>query len=49
MKVLVLAYTFYEYDNRVRRYAESLAKEGHQVDVIALRKPTFSNFVREGM
>jgi glycosyltransferase involved in cell wall biosynthesis len=46
MKVLVIAYTFYEYDNRVRRYAESLAKDGHQVDVIALRKSNISKFVR---
>ena len=46
MKVLVLAYSFYEYDNRVRRYAESLSKEGHQVDVIALRKIDFPKFVR---
>jgi glycosyltransferase involved in cell wall biosynthesis len=46
MKVLVLAYTFYEYDNRVRRYAESLSKKGHQVDVIALRKINLPKFVR---
>jgi glycosyltransferase involved in cell wall biosynthesis len=32
----MLAYTHYEYDNRVRRYAETLAKRGDQVDVIAL-------------
>ena len=34
----MLAYTFYEQDNRVRRYAETLAKRGDNVDVIALRK-----------
>jgi glycosyltransferase involved in cell wall biosynthesis len=34
----MLAYTFYEQDNRVRRYAETLMKRGDQVDVIALRK-----------
>ncbi len=33
----MVAYTFYEYDSRVRRYAETLAKRGDQVDVIALR------------
>lgn len=43
-KICMLAYTAYEYDNRVRRYAETLAKRGDQVDVIALsgsqyRKP----------
>lgn len=32
----MLAYTFYESDNRVMRYAETLAKCGHHVDVIAL-------------
>lgn len=40
----MLAYTNYEGDNRVRRYAETLAKRGDQVDVVALvglhsRKP----------
>ncbi len=34
----MVAYTFYESDNRVRRYAEALAKRGDQVDVIALRR-----------
>ncbi|HEY2934576.1 MAG TPA: glycosyltransferase family 4 protein [Acidobacteriota bacterium] len=34
----MLAYTFYENDNRVRRYAETLAKRGDHVDVIALRR-----------
>jgi glycosyltransferase involved in cell wall biosynthesis len=34
----MLAYTFYEQDNRVRRYAEALAKRGDQVDAIALRR-----------
>jgi len=38
MKICHLAYTFYESDNRVRRYAESLVKRGDAVDVIALRK-----------
>lgn len=37
MKVCMLAYTFYEQDNRVRRYAETLAKRGDRVDVVALR------------
>jgi glycosyltransferase involved in cell wall biosynthesis len=34
----MLAYTFYETDNRVRRYAEALAKRGDQVDAIALAR-----------
>jgi glycosyltransferase involved in cell wall biosynthesis len=36
MKVCMVAYTFYEQDNRVRRYAETLAKRGDRVDVVAL-------------
>jgi glycosyltransferase involved in cell wall biosynthesis len=39
MRVCMLAYTFYDGDNRVRRYAESLAKRGDQVDAIVLRLP----------
>lgn len=37
MKVCMLAYTFYESDNRVRRYAETLVNRGDVVDVVALR------------
>ncbi len=32
----MLAYTFYETDNRVRRYAETLVKRGDHVDVVSL-------------
>jgi len=35
----MVAYTFYDSDNRVMRYAETLAKRGDEVDVIALRGP----------
>jgi glycosyltransferase involved in cell wall biosynthesis len=35
----MLAYTFYEGDGRVMRYAEALAQRGVQVDAIALRRP----------
>jgi len=35
-KICMIAYTGYEGDGRVRRYAETLAKRGDQVDVIAL-------------
>jgi glycosyltransferase involved in cell wall biosynthesis len=38
-KVCMLAYTEYECDNRVRRYAETLVKRGDQVEVIALSSP----------
>jgi glycosyltransferase involved in cell wall biosynthesis len=34
----MLAYTFYEADNRVRRYAEALARRGDEVDAIALAR-----------
>ncbi len=36
MKICMLTHSSYEADNRVRRYAETLAKRGDQVDVIAL-------------
>jgi len=39
-KICMLAYTGYEADNRVRRYAEALARRGDHVDVIALRSNT---------
>ncbi|HSZ01435.1 MAG TPA: glycosyltransferase [Terriglobales bacterium] len=39
-KICMLAYTNYESDNRVRRYAETLAKRGDRVDVIALYGPS---------
>ncbi len=37
MNVCMLAYTFYEGDNRVMRYAETMTARGDRVDVIALR------------
>jgi glycosyltransferase involved in cell wall biosynthesis len=39
MNVCMVAYTFYESDNRVRRYAESLAQRGDRVDAFALQRP----------
>ena len=39
MRACMVAYTFYDSDNRVRRYAETLARQGYQVDVVALRNP----------
>ncbi len=51
LRVCMLGYTFYDFDNRVMRYADTLAQEGHAVDVIALRLPqqafiTAENLVR---
>ncbi len=37
----MVAYTFYETDNRVRRYAETLVKRGDDVDVIALGRDNY--------
>ena len=36
MNVCMIAYSVYESDQRILRYAETLQKEGHRVDVIAL-------------
>jgi len=38
MKVCMVAYTWYEPDNRVRRYAETLVKRGDHVDAVVLRR-----------
>ena len=46
-KICMLAYTAYEFDNRVRRYAETLAKRGDKVDVIALGGTHFRQPVEE--
>lgn len=35
----MLAYTFYENDGRVMRYAEALAQDGAQVDAIVVGRP----------
>lgn len=40
----MVAYSFYESDNRVRRYAETLVRRGDQVDVIALRRDRQPSF-----
>jgi glycosyltransferase involved in cell wall biosynthesis len=50
MRACMVAYTFYENDNRVRRYAETLRKYGAEVDVIALcRKGLPYHSVIEGV
>lgn len=38
LRVCHLAYTFYETDNRVIRYAREMRSQGHDVDVIVLRQ-----------
>ncbi len=37
-RACMVAYTFYESDNRVRRYAETLLRKGYEVDVLALAR-----------
>jgi len=37
-RVCMVAYSNYENDNRVMRYAEELAKQGHHVEVMALKR-----------
>ena len=44
MRACMLAYTFYERDNRVRRYAEALVKRGDQVDAFALSREQQPSF-----
>jgi glycosyltransferase involved in cell wall biosynthesis len=38
LNICMLAYTHYESDNRVMRYAETLSERGDRVDVIVLRR-----------
>jgi glycosyltransferase involved in cell wall biosynthesis len=38
MNACIIAYTFYEIDFRVRRYAETLVSAGYHVDVFALKR-----------
>lgn len=46
----MVAYTFYECDNRVMRYAETLVRHGHHVDIIALADAGFQRYeVMEGV
>ena len=44
MRVCMVAYSFYETDNRVRRYAEALAKRGDHVEAISLRREGQASF-----
>ncbi|MFZ5877423.1 MAG: glycosyltransferase family 4 protein [Nitrospirota bacterium] len=43
-RACMLSYSFYESDNRVRRYAETLARDGYQVDAVVLREDGQSRF-----
>lgn len=45
--ICMLAYTHYETDNRVRRYAESLVSRGDRVQVIALAGGCFTRKVEQ--
>ncbi len=46
MRVCMISYSFYESDNRVRRYAECLASRGDSVDVISLARNDHEPFAR---
>lgn len=37
LRTCMLSYSFYESDNRVRRYTEALARRGDEIDVLSLR------------
>jgi glycosyltransferase involved in cell wall biosynthesis/peptidoglycan/xylan/chitin deacetylase (PgdA/CDA1 family) len=37
-RICMPSYSYYDSDNRVRRYAETLVREGHSVDIISLRR-----------
>jgi len=42
--ICMLAYSFYELDNRIMRYADALSQRGDIVDVIALRSDNSSEY-----
>lgn len=44
MNMCMMAYTFYDSDNRVRRYAEALVKRGDSVDAIVLGQEGQASF-----
>jgi glycosyltransferase involved in cell wall biosynthesis len=46
-RICMVGYTRYEADNRVRRYAETLARRGDHVDVIAISESDFREPVQE--
>jgi glycosyltransferase involved in cell wall biosynthesis len=46
-KICMIGYTPYESDNRVRRYAETLAQRGDHVDIIGLSRETSQPEVEE--
>lgn len=47
-RICMPTYSFYESDNRVQRYAKTLAREGDSVDVICLRRKGQPRFERAG-
>jgi len=44
LRACMVAYAFYDSDNRVRRYAETLARRGDHVDAISLRQKGQKSF-----
>jgi len=48
MKVCMISYSVYEYDNRVHRYGETLIKAGVELDVICLAPSSDKGCVKRG-
>ena len=47
-RICMLAYSHYETDARVKRYAEALAERGDHVDVVALKRSPDERIERKG-
>ena len=44
MNICMVAYAYYESDNRIRRYSEELVRQGHSVDAIVIKHPGHERF-----
>lgn len=46
MNICMVAYAYYESDNRIRRYSEELVRQGHTVDAVVIKHPHDSAFAQ---
>ncbi len=46
MNICMIAYAYYETDNRIRRYSEELVRQGHTVDAIVIKHSKDPSFVQ---
>jgi len=46
MNICMIAYAYYESDNRIRRYSEELVRQGHTVDAIVIKHSKDPSFVQ---